>query len=322
MAQTPWSSRVDSLILRGIDLTVSCEFDSALDVFIEVTESCPERVIGTFYQAAALQSKMMDAEMSLWEDEFYTLIGRAIDLGSARIDAGNDDAWNRFYLGSSLTYKGLYQARSGSLVSAFFNARKGAQYLQMSVEMDSTLYDAYLGLGNYKYWSGRFSSIFKWLPWVRDEREEGVRLVQLAVQRGIFSRGMGLNSLGWIEYDRKQFGVALAHFQRGLEMYPRSRFFQWAVADTYYQMALFDRAEKAYDNLLRFIESGWQNDTFNEIVCRYKLMKTTFDADRFASALSQCDEIIGSDLDPRLADRVKKRLKSTKKYRVRCQNEI
>ena len=316
------NTQIDSLIRRGIDLVVSCEFDSALAIFRTITDRHPDLPGGYFFQAAALQSKMMDAELDLWEDEFYMFIDRAIEIGSVRNENGDGDAWNAFYLGSSMTYKGLYQARSGNVLGAFFSAKRGAQILRTVVELDSTLYDAYLGLGNYMYWSGRFSAIFRWFPWVHDEREEGIRLVGLAIEKGLFSRGMGLNSLGWIAYDRKAYGEALIHFQQGLALYPRSRFFKWAIADTYYRMRCYDQAAEIYGDLLRFIESGWQNDTTNEIICRYKLMKTRFDAGDFPGALVQCDLILSCDLDSQMADGVRKRLRSTERYRKQCLEEM
>jgi len=87
-------------------------------------------------------------------------------------------------------------------------------------------------------------------------------------------------------------------------------------------MGLFQQASDVYLALLRFIESGWQNDTTNEIVCRYKLMKTYFDDRRFDSALGQCDEILDRDLDPRFTDGLRSRMKSTRRYRERCLDEI
>ena len=156
ISQTPFSSEVDSLILRSIDCTFMSQFDSAMAVLQPVVDRYPDHIAGYFYQAATLQSKMMDYETDLWEKAFYQKIEQAISVGKMQIEEGKHDSWTYFYLGNSHSYKGLYQAKTGGLISGFINARKGLYYLNKAVEMDSSLYDAYLSIGNFKYWEGRF----------------------------------------------------------------------------------------------------------------------------------------------------------------------
>jgi tetratricopeptide (TPR) repeat protein len=129
---------------------------------------------------------------------------------------------------------------------------------------------------------------------------------------------MGLNSLGWILYDRGQYEEALTQFRRGLGRHPQSRFFIWAVADTYFRMGLFEKAEVLYEQLLEYIESSAQNDGYNEVICRFKLMKTLFAAREYSNALEACNAILSWSGDALTRQRLKSRLKETKQYRQRC----
>lgn len=317
-AQSPFSPEIDSLILRGIDQTFVCAFSEATLTFADIVDRYPDHYVGYFYQAATLQSMMMDYEGPYWETEFYGLIDRSIHLAEASIERDEEDAWAHFYLGSAHTYKALYLVKAGGLISGLKSARLGLEHLNRAVELDSSLYDAYLGIGSYKYWSGRFKKYFKWLPWVKDEREEGILLVMLAVNRGTFSRWVGINGLAWIEYDKKEYDKALQHFLMGLEKYPNSRFFLWGTADTYFRMEIFDEAAVLYENLLVDIQSVTVNNGYNEIVCRYKLVKTYFAQQKYQEALRHCEAILKRSVDPWVEKRVKSRIKDAGKYRDRC----
>ncbi len=318
LGQSPFSADVDSLILRGIDQTFACEFDSALATFQEVTDRYPDHIVGTFYQAATLQSKMMDYETDRWERDFFRLVEKAIRMGKRQIEKGEEDPWTYFYLGSIFSYKGLYQAKVGDLISGFLSARKGLECLKRALEMNSTLYDACLGLGSYKYWAGRFYKYLRWLPWIRDEREEGVRLVRLSVDRGTFSYWVGVNSLGWIEYDRKRYRMALTLFLKGLERYPGSRFFIWGMADSYFKLGNYMRAVEIYQELLTSILSADLNNGYNEAECRLKLVMSYFELGQYEEAFHQCNAILERRVEKKIAKRLKNHYEQAEEYRKRC----
>jgi len=317
-AQTPFSSEIDSLVLRGIDLTFACLFDSAFNTYRKIIDKNPHHPIGYFYQATTLQSKMMDLETDRWEKEFYRLIDEAVRIGKKRLDEGDENPWTYFYLGSSYNYKGLYQVTSGGIVSGFISAQQGLGHLKKALEMDSTIYDAYLLLRNFDYWTARFYKYLQWLPWIRDEGERGVSRVRLAMERGTFSRWASVSSLGWIEYDRKNYEEAASLFQMGLEQYPGSRFFLWGLADTYFRLKKFDRAVTIYKELLSFMKNNPFNNGYNEIVLHFKLVRSYGAQGNYEEALLHCDAILNKKVIPEIEKRIEARREQTKKYRKEC----
>jgi tetratricopeptide (TPR) repeat protein len=321
-SQTPFASDVDSLILRGIDYTFECEFDSAMDIFQSVVDQHPDHIVGYFYQAATLQSKMMDCETNLWEEMFYQKIDQAISVGQGQIEEAQDDSWTHFYLGNTYSYKGLYQAKTGGLISGFINARKGLNHLERSVELDSSLYDAYLSIGNFKYWEGRFYRFLKWLPWVSDERREGLRMIQQSISRGTFSRWVGMNSLAWIEFDRKRFEIALCLFREGLEQYPGSRFFLWGMAHTTFRMETYRESILYYQEILDSISSSGLNNGYNEAECRLKIGLCHFHLKEFDEAIINFDGVLNRSVDPKIAERLKKNYREAETYRKKSQKAV
>ncbi|MCD6115756.1 hypothetical protein J7K93_01970 [bacterium] len=316
--QSPFSGSIDSLICRGIDQTLFCQFDSAMSTFKILKKLKPDNIAGNFYLAATLQSKMMDFETTSQADEFYSYINRAIDIGETAIEINNNDSWTLFYLGSSYTYKGMFQVKEGALIKGFVSAKKGMGYLHRAVKIDSSLWDAYLGIGNYDYWSGRFYKYLKWLPWIKDKREQGVRLLELAVNKGTFSKWIGINSLAWVEYDRKHFFKSLILFRRGINRYPRSRFFQWGIADCLFKLNDFKDAAFQYLKLLKDIKNRTPNYGYNEAEIRQKLMLSYFGLGLYEECIRQADLIIGLNVNKETAKRIKKHRKLAKEYKKRC----
>lgn len=321
-AQSPFSETVDSLILKGIDLTLESRFDSAMAVFLLVYEKTPDHPVGLFYMAATRQSEMMDYETDRYEDEFYQYIDSALVIGKRSLDQGDSSAWTHFYVGSAYSYKGLYQVKAGSYVSGFVSANKGIGHLKKAMKQDSTLYDAYLGVGNYQYWSGRLSKYLRWLPFIRDEREEGIQNVHLAIEKGAFSKWVSINSLAWIEYDREEYAEALHLFRLGLEPYPDSRFFIWGVGSCLFKIKRWRDAIEIYDRLLDSVLKGKIYSGYNEAECRLRLADSYFALGQFPQALQECEKIKSLNVDERTAKRIEDHKKEASKIREKCLEEM
>lgn len=315
MAQSPFPTDIDSLIQRGIDLTFHCRFDSAFSTFNEVIAKMPDHLAGYFYAAATIQSKMMDYEDDTLEDVFMAKIDSAIEMGRKMVDVDDPDPWIQYYLGSCYNYKGLYQAKSGRLIPGFISAQKGLRYLRRAVEADTALYDSYLGLGSFDYWSGRFYKYLEWMPWFEDERERGIRRVRRSIERSHYSRWIGVNALGWIEYDRRNYKEAFRLFQMGLDQYPGSRYFLWGAADTQFRLKNYNEAAELYESILQSVNESPMTNGYNEVVCRFKMIRTYMRARRLQEALVHCEIILEKQLDKKTEKRVKKRQDQTKKYK-------
>jgi len=186
--------------------------------------------------------------------------------------------------------------------------------LEKAVERDSTLYDAYLLLGAYQYWSGRFSKYFKWLPFVHDKRDDSISMLQQAIEKSAFSQWPGIENLAWIEYDRENYAKALALFRKGLMKFPQSRFFLWGTADASFRLGDFTRAAFIYESLLRTLSELPINNGYNEIVCRFKLVKTYHESRQYEKALRHCQKILNKKLEPKIQKRVRDRREETAKY--------
>lgn len=321
-SQSPFSQEIDSLILRGMDYSFLSQFDSALVQCRKLESMLPNESVGYFYHAAVLQSMMMDYETDQWEAEFLSMIEKTIRIGEEKTNSQNCNAWDLFYLGSAHSYKGLYQAKAGKLVAGFISAHSGVGYLEKAYAADSTVFDALLGIGSYKYWAGRFYRYLRWLPWIRDERKTGVQMVEMAIAKGTFSSFVGLNSLGWIQYDRKLYDSAVQLFRKGLERYPSSRFFQWGVGDCLFKMNRMNDAAVVYEGLLDSIRRSAVNNGYNEAECLIKLAECHYASGDFKRSLQYCESVLGLKTDILIAQRIEKKRQAAEIRKKQCLRAI
>jgi len=313
--QHAFGEAVDSLITAGIDQTFRSHFDSALTTFGTICRIHPEHPAGYFYKAATLQSKMMDFETDAWEDQFYGWIDAALERAEKRIGEDVEDPWMHFFRGSALSYKGLYQAKSGELIRGFLSARKGLGSLRHAFELDSTLFECLLGLGSYKYWAGKYYTYLKWLPWIKDERGTGLRMVRKAVQESRFSRWVAVNSLAWMEWDRGEYGLAEKLFSVGLKKYPGSRFFLWGMADSYFGEERYREAIPYYRRILASVRNEPFNNGFNEALCLVKLSLCSYRLKDYKTAFQRADEALGLSLAEKEKERLKDQLNTARSLR-------
>ncbi len=321
-AQTLDSSYSDSLIQKGIDQTFSCRFDSALLTFQNLMDTYPESPIGYFYRALALRAMMMDMESSRWEKEFDDLIDRSIDLAQKQTINQKTNPWDYFYLGSSYFLKGFSQAESGQIISGVINARKGLGHLNKALISDSTFYDVYLILGNYDYLTGRYYQYIDWLPGISDNRQRGIERLKIVTENGSLSIWAGILSLGWIEHDKENYNQALNLFLTGNSRYPESRFFLWALADTYLKLKQYDNAISIYERLLIMIQKQTADNLYNELVIHYQLAFAYTAQQKYENALEHCETILKNKITGKTEEQFGTRLNKTKKMHQNCLKKL
>lgn len=316
-----WSNDHRDEINTGIKAGLSHEYDKALAIFNNLSDCFPGDPNGPFFAASILQSKMMDLETNKWESEFFSLIDSAQIRAKKLLlqDAKNSSA--RFYLGGALAYKGFYLARAKRYLPGIGAAMAAVKQLEKVVETDSQMYDAFLGIGNYKYWRSRITKILNWLPFVSDKREEGLRMIKLSLDRGTFTRWAALNDLAWIYIDRGEPIVALEYAQMGLSEFPNSRFFLWPAADAFAKMGEPDQARRLYAKLLLSVTSESINNHYNEILLHLKIAECAFEIKDFANARFHCDQVLSIEPDNEVIDRLESKYAKTRKLLKKIQKE-
>ena len=142
----------------------------------------------------------------------------------------------------------------GDWWGAYKDARQGIKGVEKSVEIEPELVDSYYGIGNYHYWkSARLSSLL-WLPFIKDEREKGIKELLFTIENAKFTQHSSKTALVriYIEEQRWQDCIEIADdlisiFQS--DLHPR-----WGKAYALIRLERWEEAiqvyNEAYDILL------------------------------------------------------------------------
>ncbi len=282
------SAKTDTLIRTGIRLSIQQNYPDATAVFEQLKNEMPESPIGYFFHAAVLQTQMMDYEVYDDDGHFISLVDSALERAKKQIKNDHKDPAAYFYLGSSHGYLSLHFSRQGKYWQALRHAKRSAESLQVAVSKDSTFHDAYLGLGWYKYYRSKLSHRLSWLPFIRDEREDGKQMIMKALTGSRYSRYSALNSMCWILLDEGEYERGLQLVESVLVEFPDSRVFLWCAAKLNKKLGDWQKSLAYYQKILSSLTEDQVLSPYNELVCRKNISQLSLKLGHHDRAKQEC----------------------------------
>jgi tetratricopeptide (TPR) repeat protein len=188
------------------------DYTTALKKTRQLVKSEPDNPLGYFLLGTIYQSISEEFRTDRFGDKVTGNLDRAINMAEKFKDSEPENPDWFFICGASYGYRALYRAFHGSWWGAFRDGSRSSSNLKKCLEIDSTYYDAYLGLGAYKYYKTIKSKLFLWLPFVSDRREEGINDIRKVIEDGVLASYNARESLLRILYEegRYQDGAILA----------------------------------------------------------------------------------------------------------------
>lgn len=306
-------AKVDSLLHTGIENIINQKYDLAKRDFLILENEFPQLPIGKIYISAVEIAKSFDLAIPFKSDFIERKLDEAKNLSEKLIESDDSDIWNYYFLALADGYKAYFDALTGDWLSAFGTGVTSVNLFEHCLEVNPSFYEALIATGTYKYWKSSKMQFLNWLPFVKDEREEGIRLLEKAVSNSSYNSYLAINSLIWIYIDRREFNKAIKIAESVLVRYPNSRFFKYGLARAYEDVDKPKSIEIYYQILNSFTDSEKSNN-YNEIVLKHLIAQQYAHLEQYNAALSLCDEILSinnftdfvlSKLGDRL-DRVKK----------------
>ena len=321
-AQTPDDPAIARQIKDGMEKTILNDFAGAKLAFQQLIEEFPDQPYGYFYLGATMQAEMLDLEDFSEIDSFKTLMKTTIDLAGAKQEIHKDDPWPLFAEGCAHLYHSFMDSKTGKMWGAYRNAVKGTNRLVKAIELDSTFYDAYLGVGSYRYWKSAKGKMLTWLPFISDEREKGLKMVEVAVEKGRFSRLVAKDQLAWILLHRQDYERALQMALENHQEYPESRFFMWTLVEIYYKSGKTQDAYNLYEKLLKIVQGIPDNNHYNEMTCLLRMAEISCSGGDYKTASLLLENFFRLELDDKIHKRSKKKRKRAEELQDICSEEL
>lgn len=278
------SPSLDSLLRVGIDLTLRQEYESAREVFRNAARRYPDHPAGPIYQMAVLQARAMDYEEVVEDGVFDSLLSAATMKSQAIIERDPDSPLGYYFLGTALGHDSYARAQRGDWFGTITKGLSAVSQLEEAVERDSLFHDAFLGMGTYLYWKTRKIEFLTWLPFIRDDRARGIRLLQHCAESGEYNRYGAMSALVSIYLDAGENDRADSISSRCLAEYPRNRILLWGKATALDRKGFVNEAIKTYEDLLAAMTGDTGKNSYNELVCRLRLASLSLKDDRFEDA--------------------------------------
>ena len=256
---------MEQAVVQG--LIFNDRFKAADSSSLEIIERNANDPMGYVLLAMGLLAESSDREEDLYSDSLPKLLRKADSLARGVLDTGSTGtrAWMHLIRGHTRALRSVLEARFSSLVSAIkqgYGAR--SEYLE-ALAVDSSLYDAYAGLGGFHYWKSAKAGFLRWIGLIKNEREVGIRELHLAADSSQISRESARASLIWIWINEEEYDSAIAIAAKMHAQYPEGLSFVWALSRAYqfkheydssltYCLPIRDRVAQNAGNFYNLIE--------------------------------------------------------------------
>jgi tetratricopeptide (TPR) repeat protein len=268
-AQWKLESSVHALVVSGIDFILKQEYSRADSVFSVVASRYSDHPAGYLYRAAVMQAYTMDFDMPIEQEKFDSLLM----MGKNAAEKFSLP-WSEYFLGTADGYDAYERVERGDWFGGVRKGMSSASKYEKIIEKDSSFYDAYVGLGTYYYWRSRKTEFLQWLPFVKDDRVVGIKMLIVGAERSEYNRFAAVSALISIYLDAEEYKQAEEWAKRGINSYPENRIFLWGLATSLDRQNRSGEAVSAYSNLLKNIVRGHAPHPYNEIICRLNLVKS------------------------------------------------
>lgn len=217
----------------------------------ELIRSHPDDPAGYFFRAVGLLAEMVDGHADLYP-ELYLATLDSVDAAVNRlIDTCGPNVlpWCYLFRGFANSYRALYQGEFGSSSEAYKLGKAAVEDYNACLELDGAPYDAYLGLGSFHYWKSAKAGFWRVFGIVSDEREKGVREMELAIDSSTISKNAARKSFIAILIDHEEYDRAISLASYMLDQFPGGRAFLWGLARANYAKKDYSASLKYYERL-------------------------------------------------------------------------
>jgi tetratricopeptide (TPR) repeat protein len=304
----------DRLISRALSRVYLDSFPAALSCLDSLLARTPRYWPAKVISAGVIYMDMADDEDYARQTYCMRLIDSSMAALESHLDTFPKDAWAQFFMGTALGYRAVWEGQHGSLLKAISHGLKAGKYFAQTAKIDSTLYDAYFGLGNLHYWRSAKLGILRSLPFIADQRRQGIEELTLALKKSRYSGITAALSLGWIYIDRKEYDKAKTLSDSLISVGISGRQILWLKATACFSLSDAEGTIAAFETIKEGLLRKGRQNYYNLITCGYYLGLANYINGHRQAALKHFDEILGYKPSLYIAKRSAKKLESARGY--------
>lgn len=314
------NTRLHALVMQGIDLTWKQDFGAADSLFQVLSREFPDHPAGFVYRAGLKLTFAEDHEILLDRSEFDSLLDVGREKARTMLSNGPDAKWGEFFLGTADGSDSYARVYRGDWLGGVAKGLASVGGFERALKLDSSMIDAYAGIGAFSYWRSKKTEYFNWIPFVGDARPMAFRMLQKTADHGSYNRFTALSMLSAVYLDAGMYEQAADCARRGLSQYPENRTFLWALSTIFDRTASYAEAGRSYARLLASIAKDPAANAYNEFVARLNLAESlmrTGESTRARSLLALVLRAQPAEFGEHLQSRVRKNLERAQRLERR-----
>lgn len=251
-------------VKKGLEFEYNFKWNKAEGEFNNLINKYPSDPRGYHYLSGIYLWKYMSNLDKNDFKNFITYSDTAISMGEKLMESEHDNTSVLYTMGADYSYRALAFTKAEKFLDAVWASKKSESYLTKTLEVDSTFYDAYLGLGLYNFAVGQIPSAFRWalsLAGIKGNVDLGMNYIKKAADSGNLSRVEAKYYMSQIlsdflfEYDK-----AAVYLNSLISMYPDNLLFNYSDAVLNIKRKKLNQA----GNTLKYIISS-DDTTFKQI---------------------------------------------------------
>lgn len=313
--------RIDSLLRTGLAYLNNQDYTNARLCFDSLATEYPDRATGKIYLAGTEILKEYDLKVNNDADKIFDLLDEAVDIAEENLDRDDGNIWYKYEMAVALGFKSYYYALEGDYLSALTEGVYSLNYFNDCLASDPEFYDAYVALGSYKYWKSEYGKSLLWIPFVEDERDEGVALLKKAIDKKSYHSYMAVHSLAWVYLLSDRDSLAVDLVSRVLEEYPGNRVFGILMGRSYYNIDK-NMSIMWYDKVLKSYQANTIRSKIREIELKNKIAVLYEVIGKNELALDYINDILGYKLNDYEEDYLEDRMERVEEMKDRLEKNI
>lgn len=307
--------KVDSLINLGISNIIDQKYNNAIATFNNLEFEYPELPLAKIYLAACKIAQAYDLAMEYDSDYIESKLEEARIIAEDLIDDDNQNIWNEYYLALAEGYQSYFDAINDNWLSAISTGMNSISAFGECLNIDSTFYEAYIGIGTYEYWMSRKTEFLNGFPFYEDETQIGIDKLQEAINKSSYNSYLAINSLVWIYIDQEKYNEAITVAQKAVEEFPESRYFKWGLARAYEDVDP-ETSIKIYEKLLESYAAEDSTNHINEIILKHLIAQQHFKIGDLTKSLKLCNDVLSiTELTDFELSKLENRIERVKEFR-------
>ncbi len=182
---------VTSSVKTGLEYCYNFKWEQADNTFKKIIRTHPDDPRGYHYEASIYFWYYFSNQDKKDYRNFLAYSDTAIDAAVKKLEDDPDNPDILYMLGADYSYRTMAFTKAEKFLDAVWASKKSESLLNKALEIDSTKYDAYLGLGLYNFAVSQIPTAFKWalsLAGIRGDKETGLRYLRLAAHKGNYSK--------------------------------------------------------------------------------------------------------------------------------------